>query len=122
MFRVKSICLLNEQVVFDDVYDTTHGALVGIVHDQVNVIMLNKLFILLNSVLRIRASDLWIRLRLQILLFSFLIFKKPTKNYFFLSFSAYYFLKVHLHHFSEIKSNKKSHKAVGIKVFLTIFA
>jgi hypothetical protein len=35
MFRVKSICLLNEQVVFDDVYDTTHGALVGIVHDQV---------------------------------------------------------------------------------------
>jgi hypothetical protein len=44
VFRVKSICLLNEQVVFDDVYDTTHGALVGIVHDQVSVIMVNKLF------------------------------------------------------------------------------
>ncbi len=50
MFRVKSICLLNEQVVFDDVYDTTHGALVGIVHDQVSVIMFNKLLILLSSV------------------------------------------------------------------------
>ncbi len=36
-------------------------------------------------------------------------------------FSAYYFLKLHLHHFSKIKV-KKSHKIVGIKVFLTIFA
>ena len=35
--RVKSVCLLNEQVVFDDVYDLTHGSLVGIVHDQVRV-------------------------------------------------------------------------------------
>ncbi len=31
-------------------------------------------------------------------------------------FSAYYFLKVHLH-----KKSKRSHKTVGIKVFLTIF-
>ena len=31
------MCLLNEQVVFDDVYDLTHGSLVGIVHDQVRV-------------------------------------------------------------------------------------
>jgi hypothetical protein len=30
-------------------------------------------------------------------------------------------LKVHLHHFSKVKS-KKSHKIVGIKVFLNIFA
>jgi hypothetical protein len=30
------------------------------------------------------------------------------------SFSAYYFLKVHLHHFSKIKS-KRSRKTVGIK-------
>jgi hypothetical protein len=37
------------------------------------------------------------------------------------NFSAYYFLKLHLHHFSKIKV-KKSHKIVGIKVFLTIFA
>jgi hypothetical protein len=36
-------------------------------------------------------------------------------------FSAYYFLKLHLHHFSKIKV-KKSHKIVGIKGFLTIFA
>ncbi len=42
---------------------------------------------------RIRASDQWIR----ILLFSPLTFKTPTKTYFFLSFSAVYFLKVHVH-------------------------
>jgi hypothetical protein len=36
-------------------------------------------------------------------------------------FSAYYFLKVHLHHFSKIKSKKKVTK-VEIQVFLTIFA
>ncbi len=35
-------------------------------------------------------------------------------------FSAYYFLKVQLHHFSKIKF-KKSHKIEGIKGFLTIF-
>ncbi len=38
------------------------------------------------------------------------------------NFFAYYFLKVHLHHFSKIKRHKKSHKTVGIKVFLTISA
>jgi hypothetical protein len=38
------------------------------------------------------------------------------------SFSAYYFLKVHLHHFSKIKSQKRSHETVEMKVFLTIFA
>jgi hypothetical protein len=37
-------------------------------------------------------------------------------------FSAYYFLKVHLHHFSKIISQKEVTKAVGIKVFLAIFA
>jgi hypothetical protein len=31
----------------------------------------------------------------------------PTKNFLFLSFSAYYFLKVHLHHFTNIKSRKE---------------
>jgi hypothetical protein len=36
------------------------------------------------------------------------------------SFSIYYFLKVHLHHFSEIKS--QSYKTVGIKGFLIILA
>jgi hypothetical protein len=40
------------------------------------------------------------------------------KNNFLKRFSAYYFLKAHLHHFSKIKSQK----AGGIKAFLTIFA
>ncbi len=35
--------------------------------------------------------------------------------------TTYYFLKLHLHHFSKIKS-WKSHRTVGIKVFLNIFA
>jgi hypothetical protein len=39
------------------------------------------------------------------------------KLFFFPSLSAYYFLKVHLHHFSKIKVIKKPQ---GIKVFLTI--
>ncbi len=38
-----------------------------------------------------------------------------------LIFKKVYFLKEHLHHFSKIKS-KRSHKTVGIKVFLNIFA
>jgi hypothetical protein len=38
------------------------------------------------------------------------------------SFSAYYFLKVHLGRFSKIKSKKKSHKTIEINVFLSIFA
>jgi hypothetical protein len=38
-------------------------------------------------------------------------------------FSAYYFLKLHLHHISKIKSQKESQNStVGIKVFLAIFA
>jgi hypothetical protein len=44
-----------------------------------------------------------------------------TKHQFKKSLSAYYFLKVHLYHFSKIKKSKRSHKTVGIKVFLTIF-
>jgi hypothetical protein len=34
------------------------------------------------------------------------------------SFSAYYFLKVLLHHFSKDKKAKRCHKIVEIKVFL----
>ncbi len=41
---------------------------------------------------------------IRILLFSSLTFKMPAKTNFF---SAYYFLKVHLHHFSKIKSQKE---------------
>ncbi len=32
-------------------------------------------------------------------------------------FSAYYFLKLHLHHFSNIKSQKESQNSIGIKVY-----
>ncbi len=41
------------------------------------------------------------------------------KTNFLKSFSAYYILKVHLHHFSKIKTkkSKRSHKTVGIEVF-----
>jgi hypothetical protein len=47
-------------------------------------------------------------IRLRILLFWSLTFKTQTKNYFrSLSFSAYYFLKVHLHIFSKITSHKE---------------
>jgi hypothetical protein len=39
------------------------------------------------------------------------------------SFSAYYFPKVHLHHFKRYsKRSKRSQKTSEIKVFLTIFA
>ena len=38
-------------------------------------------------------------------------------------FSAYYFLKLHIHHISKIKSQKESQNStVGIKVFLAIVA
>ncbi len=51
------------------------------------------------------GSGSWI----QILLFSSLTFKMPAKNKFFNTiFSAYYFLKLHLHHYSKIKSQKES--------------
>ncbi len=46
---------------------------------------------------------------LRILLFSSLTFKMPAKNLFFNTiFSAYDFLKLHLHHFSKIKMQKES--------------
>jgi hypothetical protein len=51
------------------------------------------------------GSGSWIR----ILLFSSLTFKMPAKNYLFNTiFSAYDFLKLHLHHFSKIKIQKES--------------
>ncbi len=58
------------------------------------------------------ASDVvvtFVQIRIRNLLFSSL------------TFSAYYFLKEHLHHFSKIKVTR-SHKTVGIMVLLTIFA
>jgi hypothetical protein len=50
------------------------------------------------------GSGSWIRIRL----FSPWTFKMPGKNLFFNKiFSAYYILKLHLHHFSKIKSQKE---------------
>jgi hypothetical protein len=51
---------------------------------------------------------------------SFFTDKKSKKYFFNTIFSAYYFLKLHLHHFSKIKV-KKSHKILGIKGFLFLF-
>jgi hypothetical protein len=50
------------------------------------------------------GSGSWIR----ILLFSSLTFKMPKKLIFNTIFSAYYFLKLHLHNFSKLKSQKES--------------
>jgi hypothetical protein len=41
-----------------------------------------------------------------------------NKNYLKKSFSAYYFLKVHLHRFSKIKSPKKATKQYKSRFFL----
>jgi hypothetical protein len=74
-----------------------------------------------NSVLRIRDILGWIRIHgsmpltngsgswIRILLFSSLTFKMPAKNKIFNTiFSAYDFLKLHLHYFSKIKIQKES--------------
>ncbi len=54
---------------------------------------------------------------MPILLFSSLTFKMPTKNYLKKSFSADYFLKVHLHNFSTIK-NQRVTKQLQWRFFL----
>ncbi len=53
-----------------------------------------------------------IRLRIRILLFSLVTFKVATKIIFFSKFYCLlpYFLKLHLHNFSKIKSHKKATK------------
>jgi hypothetical protein len=58
---------------------------------------------------RIHTSDLWIRIRMQILilLFSSVTFSRLHNKKMFLSFFAYDFLKVQLHHFQRYKSNKE---------------
>ncbi len=57
--------------------------------------------------IRIRGSlPLTYGIQLRILFFSSVTFKTSTKNKFF----AYYFLKVHLHHYSKIKSHKEVKK------------
>ncbi len=56
-------------------------------------------------------------MRIRILLFSSITFKTPTKNNLKKSFSAYYFLKVHSHHFSKIKSPKEVTKQQESRFF-----
>ncbi len=59
---------------------------------------------IIKPVLWIRDILVRIRIRGSVLLFSSLTFTTLTENYLFsLSFSAYYFFKVHLHHFSDTK-------------------
>jgi hypothetical protein len=56
-----------------------------------------------------RIYDILVWIRIRILLFSSLTFKMPAKNKFFnIISSAFYFLKLHLHYFSKIKSQKES--------------
>jgi hypothetical protein len=68
------------------------------------------------AVLRIHDILVWIRIRIQ--LFCVIGLKDTNKILILKKFSAYYFLKVHLRHFSKIKSQKE----VEIKVFLTILS
>jgi hypothetical protein len=63
----------------------------------------------------IHASDQWIRiLDPDPAIFVIDLQDASKKLIFNTIFSDYYFLKLHLHHFSKIKS-QKSHKIVGIK-------
>ncbi len=75
-------------------------------------------------VFRIHDIFVWIRIRgsmpltngsgswIRILLFSSLTFKMPAKNFFNTISSACYFLKVHLHYFTKIKSQKESQNSM----------
>ncbi len=65
---------------------------------------------------RIHASDKWIRIRIWILIFSPLTLKTPTTNLkkVFLLFT----FEGTLTSFFKDKKSKRSHKTVGIKVFL----
>jgi hypothetical protein len=79
-----------------------------------------------KPVLRVHDILVWIRIRMRIrmririLLFSFLTFKRPTKTNLNKKFSVYNFLKVHLHNFSKMKSQKEENKKVEIKVILIV--
>ncbi len=73
---------------------------------------------------RIHAIDYWIRIRLldpDPAIFVIDLQDAKKNKFKKKQFSAFYFLKVYLHHFSKIKSHK-NYKIVENKVFLTIFA
>jgi hypothetical protein len=61
-------------------------------------------------------------IRIRILLFSSLTFKTPTKNKFKKKFFCPFLFEVTFASFFKDKKSKRSHKTVGIKVFLAIFA
>jgi hypothetical protein len=73
-----------------------------------------------KAVLRIHDILVWIQIRIRGSMpltngsgsgscyFHSFTFKTPIKLFVFYSFSAYYFLKVLLHHFSKIKVKKKT--------------
>ncbi len=67
---------------------------------------------------RIHAADKWIR----ILLFSLLTFKAPTKTNLKKKFFCLLLFYGTSTSFFKDKMSKRSHKTVGIKVFLTIFS
>ncbi len=79
-----------------------------------------SVFILVR--IRIRATDLRILLGNRILLFSSLAFKTPTKNKLTVfCWLPTYFLKVHFHHSSKIKSHEEVKKKLKSSFFLTFF-
>jgi hypothetical protein len=93
----------------------------GSFHHHAKIVLNKPRFLLFCTVLWIRdilirswirASDQWIRIRHQVLLFSSLTARTATKNYepiFFQNFSAYYFLKINfLHHFLRKKGIRES--------------
>ncbi len=73
---------------------------------------------------RIHAFDKWIRIRIldpDPAIFVIDLQGASKKLIFNTIFSAYYFLKVHLHHFSKLKSQKEPQNSRN-QIFLTIFA
>ncbi len=69
---------------------------------------------------RIHASDKWIRIRMRIwiLLFASLTFKTPKKINFFNFFCLLHFEGTFTTFFFKDKKSKRSHKTIGMKVFL----
>ncbi len=70
---------------------------------------------------RICTTNLWIWIRIRILLFSPVTFRMPTENIFFSNFFGFYFLKVYLHNFLKMKSHNFRSNKTEVSVFLTIF-
>ncbi len=66
----------------------------------------------------VRIHDILMWIRIWILLFSSLTLKTPTKTNLEKCISACYVLKVHLHHFSKIKSPKEVTKRLESRFFL----